>query len=100
MSTLPLLKKKILTCCTENQKFLTPFPFCQEISRAEEKKFPSQAFPSKSEWLRITPVSERVFGISVVKTTAQTRVWTTPSYRKPRDCIFQCLRVNYASKPE
>lgn len=78
-----------------------PFSFFFKISWLEEKKLPSQAFPSKSEWLRIAAVSKStVFGISVVKTTAQTRVWTTPSYRKPRDCIFQCLRMHYASQNE
>lgn len=47
------------------------FFFSQEISWVEEKKLPSQAFPSKSEWLRITGISENtVFGIGVVKTTA------------------------------
>lgn len=86
---------------TENQKFLTPFPFFQYISWVEEKKLPSKAYPSKSEWLRITAVWEStVFGINVVKTTAQTRVWATPSYRKPRDCISQCLRMSYASQNE
>lgn len=67
----------------------------------KNKSFQVKLFPSKREWLRITAVSEStVFGIRVVKTTAQTRVWTTPSYRKPRDCIFQCLRMNYASQNE
>lgn len=52
------------------------------------------------EWLSFSSFRKLPFCIGVDKTTAQSHVWTTPSYRKPSYYTFTCLCKNYVSLNE